>query len=118
MQEQKRLSIQISGNKYPITTVEEPAYVEALGREMDQMVRQIMGGTPASVTEALVLLCLHYLDASKKAESTADNLRSQIAEYLEEASKARTEAIAARRELGILEAMVGEQNGGKKGAAK
>lgn len=118
MPEQRKLAIQINGIKYPITTLEETDYVEGLAREMDKSVRQLMGGSQASVTEALVLLSLSYLDAYKKSETTSDNLRSQIAEYLEEAARARSEAVEARRELTRLEALVDDKAGSKEVAKK
>lgn len=103
MSEMKKINLQINGVKYPITTTEDAEYVESLGREMDKALRQIMAGSRFSVNEALVLLCLSYLDAHKKSEQGADHLRGQVAEYLEDASKARMEAGEARRELAKLE---------------
>lgn len=103
MSEKKKLVLNINGMKYPITTRESEDYVSELSREIDRSVRQMMDNSRMSVNEALVLLCLNYLDSYKKAEQGADHLRSQIAEYLEEAAKARAEAGEARKELARLE---------------
>ena len=51
------------------------------------------------MTQAAILLALDYADQCKKAEISADNLRSQIKEYLEDASRAKMDAEIARREV-------------------
>ena len=51
-----------------------------------------------SVTMAAVLAALDYCDEAVKATESADNLRSQIKDYLEDSSQARMEADEARRE--------------------
>lgn len=112
MAENNKLLIQINGVKYSITTAEEPGYVQDMGRQMDKSVRQLMGASPnMSLNEALVLIALSYLDAYKKEEQTADNLRNQIAEYLEDAAKARLEAGEAKREVARLERKLGNKDG-------
>ena len=47
---------------------------------------------------AAVLAALDYCDEAVKATESADNLRSQIKDYLEDSSQARMEADEARRE--------------------
>ena len=59
-----------------------------------------MKGNPRlSVTMAAVLAALDYCDESVKSTESADNLRSQIKDYLEDSSQARMEAEEARREI-------------------
>ena len=43
-------------------------------------------------------LTLEYADEANKGEGSADNLRSQIQGYLEDAARARTDAEIAKRE--------------------
>ena len=50
------------------------------------------------MTMAAVLAALDYCDEAVKATESADNLRSQIKDYLEDSSQARMEADEARRE--------------------
>ncbi|MFV0402085.1 MAG: cell division protein ZapA [Oscillospiraceae bacterium] len=95
-----KVNIQVYGARYPISTNEDSGYVLDLGKELDQAVHGLMNnGKGLSFNDALVLLSLSYLDSSKKAERSADHLREQIAEYLEEAAKARLELSEARAEL-------------------
>ena len=95
--------VEIYGIKYPITTSEDPVYVEMLAEEIDRSVRELLrGGGTLSVTQAMVLLNLNYLDASLKADETADRLREQVAEYLEESAKVGMELSEARAEIDRL----------------
>lgn len=110
MAELHKMVITINGMKYPITTRENERYVSTLGHEIDKGVRQLMDHAQLSVNEALVLLCLNYLDSYKKSEQAADNLRSQIAEYLEEAAKARAETGEAKKELAQLQKKLKEKD--------
>ena len=52
-----------------------------------------------SADGAAVLVALDNADASKKATASADNLRAQIKDYLEESARARMEVDVARREV-------------------
>ena len=54
---------------------------------------------PASITQCAVLSALDYLDECKKAETSSENLRSQIQDYLEDAARARTDSEISKREL-------------------
>lgn len=94
-----RVKIEVFGTEYPITTQEDPAYVRQMGEEIDGSVRSIMKSTGISLPEALVLLSLSYLDSYKKSENSADNLREQLASYLEEATQAKIELTKAKADL-------------------
>lgn len=108
MAPQNKITITVNGTKYPITTPEEPSYVAGLAHKLDEAVHGLMSGARGlSLNEALVLVCMSYLDAYEKSEKLADSLRGQIAEYLEDAAKARLEAGEARRELQRLERKLG-----------
>ena len=49
-----------------------------------------------------MLSALDYLDELEKSSASADNMRSQIRDYLEDAAKAKLEAEEAKRELARL----------------
>ena len=63
---------------------------------------------------AAVLAALDYCDEAVKATESADNLRSQIKDYLEDSSQARMEAEEARREIEKLKKEVQTLGGGWK----
>lgn len=98
-----KVSILVYGTRYPISTREDPQYVLDLGHELDKAVKALMSSESSmSLVEALVLLSMNYLDSSNKANANSDHLREQVADYLEEASKARLELAEARAELETL----------------
>ena len=101
-----RVVITINGVRYPIRSMEEPSYVHKLAEEMDASLHTLTHQGNLSLSEALVLLSLEYLDSYRKAERNLDNMRSQLTEYLEDAAKARLERDEARREVERLERML------------
>jgi len=88
----------INGVRYPLRSVEDPAYVHALANEMDTALRKVMGEANLSFSEALVLLGLEYLDSYRKADKNLDNMRNQVAEYMETVKRAKQELHEAREE--------------------
>jgi len=98
-----RLTIEIYGTKYSITTSEASEYVEQLASEIDTALFDLMRRGGISLNQALLLLGLQYLDAQKKSEESADHLRSQVAEYLDDAAKARMELAEALQKIDRLE---------------
>ncbi len=94
-----RVVVMIGGVRYPIRTLEEPGYVQRLAGEMDEALRVIMRQGSLSQSEALVLLCLEYLDSYKKTDRNLDNIRGQLSQYLEDAQRAKAERDEALRAL-------------------
>ena len=83
--EKNRVRLNICGADYTITTEDDPKYVMALGDELDAaLTKTLRENNRLSVTQAAILAALEYADMYKKAEISADNLRSQIKEYLED----------------------------------
>ncbi len=97
--EKNKVRLNICGVDYYITTDDEVKYVQTLGDELDLKLNKILReNSRISITQAAVLASLEYADLAKKAEQSADNLRSQIQEYLEDAARAKTNAEVSRRE--------------------
>ncbi|MEG2174183.1 MAG: cell division protein ZapA [Oscillospiraceae bacterium] len=95
-----RVKIEILGTSYTIATPEDDAYVRALARALDQKLSQTLEANPKmSPMSALLLCALDGADAYKKSEESADHMRSQLTDYLEDAAKARIELDDAKREL-------------------
>lgn len=99
--EKTKVRLQICGTDYTIVSLEDDAeYMHALGAELDGKMHELQAENPRlSITQCAVLCALDYLDAFKKAESGAENLRSQIQDYLEDAARARTDSEITKREL-------------------
>ncbi len=98
--DKNRIRLNICGTDYSITTEDDPKYVMALGDELDALLtKTLRENTRLSVTQAAILAALEYADMYKKAEVSADNLRSQIKEYLEDSARSKMDAEIAKREV-------------------
>ena len=95
-----RVQVKIGGASYTIVTEDDTQYVEALAEEVNNEIRSVCNSNPSlSITQAAVLVALDQADACKKASASADNLRVQIKDYLEESARAKMEVEVARREV-------------------
>ncbi len=95
-----RVKLEICGSSYVVSTTDTEEYLVGLAQRLDEDMRRMMMETPnASVTAAAVITALGYLDEAEKNAMGADNMRTQIQDYLEDAAKARLAAEEARREV-------------------
>jgi cell division protein ZapA len=98
--EKNRVSLKIGGVSYTIVSEDSPEYVEELGEFVDNEIRNIQSSNPSlSTMQCAVLVALDQADSCKKATASADNLRAQIKDYLEDSARARMEVEVARREI-------------------
>lgn len=98
-----KVKLTIGGTEYSILAEDDVKYVQELGKELDRAFTKIMKANASiSTTQAAVLLALDYADESKKAIATADRLREQIKDYLDDASDAKSKADWARHEAEAL----------------
>lgn len=78
----KKITLNIMGTDYFISTDEPLEYAESLGSELDSRLRKIRKKSPsASITQSAVLLALEYLDEVKKLEKENEAQRSQLKNY-------------------------------------
>ena len=88
-----KIKLNIAGTSYVINSADSEEHVLELANILDRDVKQIMDRSPsASVTAAAVICALTYLDKLNKSDSSADNMRKQVRQYLEDANSARMEA--------------------------
>ena len=95
-----RIKLNICGIECAITSEEDESYVRSIGSEIEKAITEITEHNPrVSITMASLLVSLSFCDEARKSAASADNLRSQIKDYLEDSSRARLEAEEARREI-------------------
>lgn len=121
--EKNKIRLKIGGSEFAITTPDDPAYVEKLAEEVNGKMERFIKDTPRlSVTMAAILTALDYCDAYRKSEESADHLRGQIKDYLEDSARARMEADVARREIERLnremQQMRAQNAGGRNNTAR
>lgn len=101
--DKNRVKLHICGTDYYITTEDDAEYTQSLGAQLDETISGMMRDNGRlSLTQAAILASLDAMDAYRKSESSADNLRSQIREYLEDSARARMEVEVSRREVDRL----------------
>lgn len=102
-----RVRVEIYNSKYVIATPEEEEYVQKLARDLDEQIRRLMDSSDrVTLNDALVLSALNYVDAFYKSEASADHMRSQLTDYLEEAARAKIELDEARRQIENLKKLI------------
>lgn len=94
-----RYTINVAGQEYMLISEEEESYVRRLAEQVDATITGMMTGTKLSLTTAAVLTALNATDKYQKTVDSADHLRNQVREYLEETQKLKGELADARREI-------------------
>ena len=94
-----RIKLNICGCECVISSEDSENYIRSVGDEVQKAITGTMDRNErVSVTMAAIISALSYCDDAHKNSAAAENLRSQIKDYLEDSSKARLEAEEARRE--------------------
>ena len=95
-----KIKLVICGCECALCSDDSENSIRSIGDEVqkaiDGMVEQ---NERISVTMAAIIAALNYCDSARKASASADNLRTQIKNYLEDSSHARMDAEESRREL-------------------
>ena len=97
--EKMKVHLNICGVDYVLLSEREPADIQALGAELNKnMIRLVQSNGRISATQAAVLCALEAMADARDAQSTAENLRARIQDYLEDAAQMKREAELARAE--------------------
>ena len=94
-----RVTVTICGNEYTFVAEEDSSYVEKVAAYVDQRMSATLESTKAGQTDAAVLTAVNIADELFKAQEIAENLRSQLKEYLDEATKSKNEISELKREI-------------------
>lgn len=95
-----RIRLNICGCECALCSDDSENYIRSIGDEVQKAIDGVMDKNErVSVTLAAIITALSYCDDCHKAQSAAENLRTQIKNYLEDSSHARLEAEEAKREL-------------------
>ncbi len=95
--------IRIGGADYLLTTDGDVEYLRDIADEVDRVMSTYMKENyRLSMTQAAVLSALQFADDMHKAEEQSLTIRKEIQAYMEDASKAKTDAEVSRREVDRL----------------
>lgn len=95
-----KIKLNICGFECGLCSNEDENYIRSIGSEVQQAINDMMESNERlSVTMAAIITALNYCDEAHKSADTADNLRTQVKNYLEDSSHARLDAEESKREL-------------------
>jgi len=95
-----RIKLNICGCECVISSEDSEGYMRSVGEKVQKTIEAIMGRNErVSITMAAITAALSFCDDASKATDTAENLRTQIKDYLEDSSHARLETEESRREI-------------------
>lgn len=107
-----RVVVNICGEEYTFIAEESASYMQRVGAYVGDKMQEVLSSTKVGRTDAAVLTAANIADELFKAQTAAEQLRSQIKGYLDEASKAQSEVSELKREIFRLQQRLDHQNKG------
>ena len=93
------ITVTIADQEYNVVAAEDESYVRKVAAHVDSKVREVLENGRISAANAAILAALYIADQYYKEQETSENLRRQLKEYLEEATKLKMELSEAKREI-------------------
>ena len=101
--EKRKVNIRIQGKDYVIVSADAEEYIRNVAFLVEKKVEEVSLAAPQlSTAMNAILVSLNLADDYMKSEKSCDNLRQQVADYLEEMNRQNVELAELREELAIL----------------
>ena len=85
-----KVRVNIAGTPYAIATTDSEKYILGLAKKLDEDITKLLDTNDnLSVTKAAVFCAMDYLDEYRKSTGSAENMRSQIQDYIADAARAK-----------------------------
>ena len=94
-----RVVVNICGEDYTLVADESASYMQKVSTYVNDKLDEVLTGAKVGRTDAAVLTAINITDELFKAQAAAEQLRSQIKGYLDQATKAQAEASDLKREI-------------------
>ena len=94
-----RVVVTICGEDYTFVAEESTSYMQKVGDYVGDKMTDILNNSKVGRTDAAVLTAANIADELFKAQEIAENLRVQLKEYLDEASRSKNEISELKREI-------------------
>ena len=107
-----RVVVTICGEDYTFVAEESTSYMQKVGSYVGDKMTEILNGAKVGRTDAAVLTAANIADELFKSQAAAEQLRSQIKGYLDEAGKAQAEVSELTRERFRLQQKLDGRNHG------
>ena len=107
-----RVVINICGEELTFIAEESSSYMQRVGAYVNDKMSEVLDSSKVGRTDAAVLTAVNITDELFKAQAAAEQLRSQIKGYLDQASKAQNEVSELKREIFRLQQKLDQKNHG------
>ena len=107
-----RVVVTICGEDYTFVAEESTSYMQKVGSYVGDKMTEILNGAKVGRTDAAVLTAANIADELFKSQAAAEQLRSQIKGYLDEAGKAQAEVSELKRQIFRLQQKLDGRNHG------
>ena len=94
-----RVSVTIAGQEYTLIATEDQGYMEKVAAHVDTQMKAVLEEAKVSLVDGAILAAVNVADEYFKEVEAAENLRRQLKEYLEEATRMKLELSEAKREI-------------------
>ena len=96
--------VTIAGAPYAIATTDTESYITSLPKKLDEDITKLLDDNGnLSLSKAAVFCAMDYLDEYRKSAGSAENMRSQIQDYIADAAKAKLAEDKVRAENEVLQ---------------
>ena len=107
-----RVVVTICGEDYTFVAEESTSYMQKVGAYVGDKMNEILNTAKVGRTDAAVLTAANIADELFKSQAAAEQLRSQIKGYLDEAGRAQAEVSELKREIFRLQQKLDGRNHG------
>ena len=98
------MRVTIAGATYAIATTDTESYITSLAKKLDEDITKLLDDNGnLSLSKAAVFCAMDYLDEYRKSAGSAENMRSQIQDYIADAAKAKLAEDKVRAENEVLQ---------------
>ena len=94
-----RVVVNICGEEYTFVAEESASYMQKVGSYVSEKMDEVLNGAKVGRSDAAILTAANITDELFKAQAAAEQLRSQIKGYLDEAGKAQNQVSELKREV-------------------
>ena len=99
-----KVRVTIAGAPYAIATTDTESYITSLAKKLDEDITKLLDDIGnLSLSKAAVFCAMDYLDEYRKSAGSAENMRSQIQDYIADAAKAKLAEDKVRAENEVLQ---------------
>ena len=96
------INVSIAGVDLRLVSGENDEYTRRVASHVDSKISEVLGSGNISIVEAALLSAINISDEYYKALETAENLRTQLKDYLEDGSRMKSEIMDLKREIARL----------------